>query len=145
MKYAVQPLYWALALACASASAPAQDRPPVDPHTTLTAPGPATSAVDNTRVNARDKGTATKTPQTQPNNAEDRALLAAVRQAIVADKSLSSMAHNIKIVVEGGVATLRGPVSTNDEKAKVDALTRAVHGVIAIDNQLDVKTDFSAK
>jgi hyperosmotically inducible periplasmic protein len=94
---------------------------------------------DNTGVNVRDRGAATDTPQTQPNNEADRKLLAAVRRAVVGEKSLSTSAHNVKIIVKAGVVTLRGPVKTDDEKASVQKLAQQVAGVSSVENQLDVK------
>lgn len=127
----------AVALACTGTMA-------ADPAPTMagaaSAPERTASAqADNTAINARDKGGDTKTPQTQSNNAQDRELLAAVRSSIVENKSLSTMAHNVKIVVEGGKATLRGPVKSQEEKAQIEALAKQVRGITATDNQLDVK------
>ena len=101
--------------------------------------------VDNTDINERDKGGATKTPQDQTNKTQDRQLLAEVRRAIVRDKSLSTKAHNVKILVEGGAVTLRGPVKNAGEKTKVEALAKNVNGITSTDNQLDVKTTASAR
>lgn len=72
-------------------------------------------------------------------------MLAAVRRAIVGDKSLFSMAHNVKVLVEGGAVTLRGPVRSEAEKTKVESLAKNVKGITATDNQLDVKVDLSTQ
>lgn len=107
-----------------------------------TAPqGQATPAADNTKMNNRDKGDPAQTPQTQSNAKADRELLASVRRTIVKDKSLSVTAHNIKILVEGGVVTLRGPVKSDEEKSKVEALAKSVTGVTSVDNKVDIKTN----
>ena len=59
-------------------------------------------------MNVRDKSGATQTPQTQANSSEaDRKLLAAIRRAVVGDKTLSKSAHNVKIVTKDGVVTLK--------------------------------------
>lgn len=94
---------------------------------------------DNTGINVRDRGSAMETPQTQPNAEADRKLLAAVRRAVVGDKSLSTSAHNVKIVVKGGVVTLRGPVKSDEEKTGIQNLAQQVAGVTSVENQLDVK------
>ena len=107
-----------------------------------TAPqGQATPAADNTQMNNRDKGDPAQTPQTQSNAKADRELLASVRRTIVKDKSLSVTAHNIKILVEGGVVTLRGPVKSDEEKSKVESLAKSVAGVTSVDNKVDIKTN----
>jgi osmotically-inducible protein OsmY len=95
---------------------------------------------DNTRVNARDKDGAASTPQKQSNAKADRELLAAVRKSVVNDKSLSVSAHNVKMMAADGAVTLRGPVASDDEKGKVEALVKQVSGVTSVDNQLDVKS-----
>lgn len=102
--------------------------------------GVVTKNADNTDLNTRDKSDNTLTPQKQTNSTSDLEVLAAVRNAIVNDKSLSIAAHNIKIVAVKGVVTLRGPVKGAAEKARVEELTRKVAGVSNIDNQLDIDT-----
>lgn len=143
MKPASKLLNWTLALTCASAVA--TERPPDDAKAVTASEGRSAPRVDNTTINARDKDGATKTPQDQSNRARDRELLAAVRRAIVADKSLSTMAKNIKVLVEGGTVTLRGPVKSANEKSKVDALVKSVKGITTTDNQLDVKANGSTQ
>ncbi len=134
---------WTLALTCVSALAAEQ---PVAALKPASAPqGQTSPSADNTNINERDRAGANKTPQTQSNNAQDLELLAAVRRAIVEDKSLSNMAHNVKIHVEGGAVTLRGPVKSEAEKSKVELLAKQVKGITTTDNQLDVKTDVSTK
>ena len=100
----------------------------------------ATSRADNTEMNERDKSGVTKTAQKQTNREGDRKLLAAVRRAVVDEKTLSTSAHNVKIVVFNGVVTLRGPVNNESEKIKVEELAKQVAGVINVANQLDIKT-----
>ncbi|MGO4382583.1 BON domain-containing protein [Pseudoduganella sp. RAF19] len=103
--------------------------------------GQPTPVADNTKVNSRDKVERSQTPQAQSNAKADRKLLATVRRAIFRDKSLSVMAHNIKILAEGGVVTLRGPVQSDDEKRKVEALAKSVSGVSSVDNKIDIKSN----
>ena len=129
-----------LALTVGSASALAADRPAQG-----AAPGPevqgqVTPKADNTSINVRDKDGATQTPQKQTTGADDRKLVAEVRRAIVDDKSLSTSAHNVKVVANGGVVTLRGPVTSEEEKAKVERHAQQVAGVSSVENQLDIKT-----
>lgn len=128
-----------LVLGCASALA--ADRPADSATKTPAAQGQTTPRADNTGINVRDKSGATQTPQKQAKNSEaDRKLLAAVRRAVVGDKTLSKSAHNVKIVSKDGVVTLRGPVRSEDEKGRVEKLAQQVAGVASVENQLDVKT-----
>lgn len=103
---------------------------------------PSTTGVpaDNTKINERDKSDQTLKSTNQPNNSDDVKLAAAVREAIVKDKSLSTTAHNVKLVAANGVVTLRGPVASETEKEKVGQCASSVAGVSKVDNQLDVKT-----
>ena len=143
MNTACKLLSWTLALTCVSALATEKQTDGAkvaSPSQAVTSP-----RVDNTSVNERDKGGTTRTPQDQTNQVQDRELLAAVRRVIVDDKSLSTMAHNIKILVEGGVVTLRGPVQNTAEKNKVGTLAKQVKGITSADNQLDVKATASAQ
>ncbi len=55
-----------------------------------------------------------------------------------ADKSLSTYAHNVKIISQNGTVTLRGPVRSEDEKAAIEAKAKAVAGVTAVNNELTV-------
>lgn len=96
---------------------------------------------DNTAVNQRDKAGDSMTPMDQPNNATDIKLAAAVRKAIVDDASLSTTAHNVKLIAASGVVTLRGPVTSDGEKAKVAKIVANVAGVTRVDDQLDIKTN----
>src|SRR4051794_20377725 len=65
---------------------------------------------DNTKTNQRDRNNAASTADKQKDNASDRKLTQDIRRAVVDDKSLSTYAHNVKIVTEGGMVTLKGPV-----------------------------------
>jgi hyperosmotically inducible periplasmic protein len=62
-----------------------------------------------------------------------------VRQAVVGDSSLSTNAHNVKIVTSGGTVTLRGPVKSTEEKAAIEAKAKQVAGVTRVDNLLEVE------
>lgn len=120
-----------LALALAGGAATAQNAPA----------GQATPVADNTKMNQRDKHDTQDTAQAQSNAKGDRETLAAVRRAVVQDKSLSTTAHNVKIMATGGVVTLRGPVESAEEKARVESLAKQVSGVTSVENHLDIKTN----
>ena len=61
-----------------------------------------------------------------------------IRRAVVADDSLSTNAHNVKIITVGGVVTLRGPVNSPDERSRIQEKAQQVAGVKRVDNQLEV-------
>jgi osmotically-inducible protein OsmY len=96
---------------------------------------------DNTRTNRRDRNDQNTLPMKQSNASSDVDLVGNVRQAIVGDDSLSVKAHNVKVIANGGVVTLRGPVDSAQEKARVQQLASGVRGVNRVDNRLDIETD----
>jgi hyperosmotically inducible periplasmic protein len=98
------------------------------------------TAPDDTGKNVRDRGDKTLTPMDQGGSAGDRELTATIRKAIVGDGSLSTNAHNVKIITVDGVVTLRGPVKTPAEKAAVATTAEKTKGVKRVDNQLEVET-----
>ena len=78
--------------------------------------------------------------QSQIHNAkEDRLTTAKIRKAIIADKDLSTYAHNIKIITTNGSVTLKGPVKSEDEKEKVASDAAGVVSADRITNNLTVK------
>jgi hyperosmotically inducible periplasmic protein len=94
---------------------------------------------DNSAKNKRDRSGETQTSGDQSNTKEDVDLTAAIRRAVVKDGSLSSTAKNIKIITAGQTATLRGPVNSAEEKAKVEQLAKSAAPRAKIDNQLEIK------
>lgn len=95
-------------------------------------------APDNTGTNARDRNGQTLTAGDQSGNAGDLHITQKVRKAIVADKSLSTNAHNVKVITNGGVVTLRGPVNSAQERMKLATKVAQVTGVKGVDNQLEI-------
>jgi hyperosmotically inducible periplasmic protein len=99
---------------------------------------PAQTAPDNTGRNVRDRSGATLTPGDQSESEADRTLTQRIRQAVVADDSLSTTAHNVKIITANGVVTLRGPVNSAKEKATIDAKAQQIAGATKVKNQLEI-------
>jgi hyperosmotically inducible periplasmic protein len=106
---------------------------------TLSAIAQDTPAADNTKKNQRDRSGETKTSGDQSNSSEDVKITAAIRRAVVRDHSLSMTAKNVKIITANGMVTLRGPVKSDTEKAKIVELAQSAAGNAKIDNQLEVK------
>lgn len=94
---------------------------------------------DNTAINQRDRSAETKTSGDQSNSSTDLKITQAIRQALIKDGDLSMTAKNIKVITANGQVTLRGPVKTVQEKAKIDHLAKSAAGGAKINNQLDVK------
>ena len=97
---------------------------------------PSTStAPDNSSHNKNQA----KTADSQKDTSSDREITQKIRQSIVADKSLSTYAHNVKIITQGGQVTLKGPVKNEDEKQAVASKAADVAGAEKVSNQLSVK------
>ena len=98
----------------------------------FTAPTPAqtTDAAqpDNTKTNKRDRKPGAVTADQQKMNSADRELTKKIRQAVIADKSLSTYAHNVKIVSQDGMVTLKGPVHSDAEKSTIEAKAAEIAG-----------------
>jgi hyperosmotically inducible protein len=93
---------------------------------------------DNTKVNQRDSDSAQPTADQQKENKSDREIARQIRQAIVKDKSLSTYAHNVKVIVQGGAVTLKGPVRSDEEKQSIEAKAGQVAGTDKVTDQIEV-------
>ena len=93
---------------------------------------------DNTAINERDRSNDTQTSGDQSNSSADLKITQAIRQALMKDGELSTSAKNVKVITENGQVTLRGPVKTAQEKAKVNQLAKSAAGGAPIVDQLDV-------
>ena len=100
---------------------------------------------DNSRMNKRDRAKSQKTADDQKNNKSDIQISADIRKSIVGDKSLSTYAHNVKIVTRGGMVTLKGPVRSEDEKGSVEAKAKEVAGADKVTSQITVVPAKKAK
>jgi len=108
-----------------------QTQPPDDKSTT--------AAPDNTGKNRRDRNASEPTADRQKDNNSDRELTRQIRSAITQDKSLSTYAHNIKIIAQNGTVTLKGPVKSEDEKQAIEAKAAQVAGgADKINSELEV-------
>ncbi len=93
---------------------------------------------DNTKMNQRDRDKRAITADDQKMNAADTELTRKVRKSVVADTSLSTYAHNVKIIARDGTITLRGPVRDLAEKASVAKKASAIAGVKNVTNDLEI-------
>jgi hyperosmotically inducible periplasmic protein len=89
----------------------------------------------------------TKTSKSEPtadqakNNAADRELMQKIRQAIMDDNSLSTYAHNVKVIAQNGKVTLKGPVRTAEEKKIIEQKAAEVAGPGNVVNKITVKPE----
>src|SRR6202163_2901669 len=89
---------------------------------------PSQERQDNTRINQRDRNPGEATADQQKSNPADRNLTSKIRKAIVDDKTLSTYAHNVKVISQNGTVTLKGPVRSEDEKKTIESYASKVAG-----------------
>ena len=124
VKVVFQMLLFAVALTMVSVAARAQD---------------STAPTADNKVNQRDKSKAEPTADQQKENQPDREIARQIRRSIVQDKSLSTYAHNVKIIAQNGMVTLKGPVRSDEEKTAVEAKATEIAGADKVTSQLEVK------
>ncbi len=95
-------------------------------------------APDNSKANQGDASKGATTADQQKANPADRETTRKIRSAVMKDKSLSTYAHNIKIITRDGKVTLKGPVRSEDEKAAIEAKAATVAGADNVTDQITV-------
>lgn len=93
---------------------------------------------DNTRMNKDDASKDATTADQQKMNPNDREMSRKIRAEIMKDKSLSTYAHNVKIITQDGKVTLKGPVRSRDEKASVEAKAAAIAGDGNVTSEIEI-------
>jgi hyperosmotically inducible periplasmic protein len=107
-------------------------------------PNPASSATlrqaqaDNTKMNKGDASRDATTADQQKMDPSDRAITQKIRAEIMKDKSLSTYAHNIKIITQDGKVTLKGPVRTRKEKETVEAKATTIAGDGNVTSEIEI-------
>lgn len=89
---------------------------------------------DNTARNKEMKTTADE----QSNKPNDLELTRKIRADLMANKELSTYAHNIKIITRDGNVLLRGPVRSENEKAVIDRIARTAAGATSVTNEITI-------
>jgi hyperosmotically inducible periplasmic protein len=131
MKHVLKTAFQMSALACVLALASAYTRAQ-DP--SAQQPGP-----DNTKANQRDRNKTEPTADQQKENEPDREIARKIRRSIVQDKTLSTYAHNVKIITQDGMVRLKGPVRSEEEKTAIEAKAVEIAGADKVTSQLEVK------
>lgn len=97
---------------------------------------PTATSPDNSAKNKMHK----KTADQQSEATSDRMVTKHIRQALIADHSLSTYGHNVKIITRNGMVTLKGPVHSEEEKQTIASKAAEVAGSPdKVTNQLSVK------
>ena len=104
----------------------------------IASPAIAQTPADNTKVNERDQAKGAVTADQQKDNTGDRDVTRKIRQSLMKDKTLSSYAHNVKVIAQDGQVTLKGPVRSDDERRTVEAKAIEVAGAGHVTNEMSV-------
>ena len=100
---------------------------------------------DNTKANKPDRAKGAVTADQQKENASDRQITQKIRQALLDDKSLSTYAHNVKVIAQDGQVTLKGPVRSENEKKTIEAKAIDVVGAEHVTNQITIAPSKDSK
>jgi hyperosmotically inducible protein len=93
---------------------------------------------DNTKSNKLDPSNTSATSDTQKNDSGDMKITQSIRKSLMADKTLSTYAHNVKIVTVNGKVTLNGVVRSDQEKTAIEAKAVSVAGQGSVVNNIKV-------
>lgn len=97
-----------------------------------------TKPADNSANNARDAAGHEVTPLDQSNAESDVELTRSIRKSLVDDETLGTNAQNVKVITVGGMVTLRGPVASAAEQARIVTIANDAAGVDRVVNELEV-------
>ena len=97
-------------------------------------------ASDNTKMNKAPVNSTEKssTADGQSNSASDVKITQQIRKSLMADKSLSTYGHNVKIVTVNGAVTLNGTVHSTEEKSAIATKAQAVVGDGHVTNDIKI-------
>lgn len=93
---------------------------------------------DNTGINERESSPTDITADQQSQTKEDLEITQKIRQAVIDDKSLSTYAHNVKIITIDGIVTLKGPVRSVDEKRTIEEKAGQIAGQNRIKSEIEI-------
>lgn len=98
----------------------------------------AAQAPDNSKTNRRDERRQAVTAEEQSNRKEDIELARKIRAEISSHGEFSTYAKNVKVITQDGVAVLRGPVRTTEEKLAIEEIAQKHAGAEKVKSHLEV-------
>jgi hyperosmotically inducible periplasmic protein len=101
--------------------------------------GSPSQAPDNAAANRPGNSPDANRADQQGFSESDREITRKIRKAVIADKSLSTYAHNVKIISRNGVVTLKGPVRSDQEKNAIDSAATQIAGAVNVKDELTIK------
>lgn len=103
----------------------------------------ATGSEKNSVDTKRDVRRTGPVADNQKNDKADLDVVKKIRQAIVDDKSLSTYAHNVKVISQKGTVTLRGWVRSEEEKRVVESKAQEVAGAANVKSDVKIRKEKS--
>ena len=107
------------------------------PTATASAPVAAAGAAADTLK--LERPSTALTAMDQSNDETDLKTTQRIRQAVMGDRTLGFTAKNVKIITRGGKVTLRGPVSSDQERASIEAAAKRIAGDTQVDDQIEIR------
>jgi osmotically-inducible protein OsmY len=89
-------------------------------------------------VISRTTSTTADDQNMRPNDVE---LTSRIRRELMKKESLSTFGRNVKIITENAAVTLRGPVSSAEEKLKVEQTAYDCAGKLFVTSYLELKNN----
>src|ERR1700678_1950064 len=100
---------------------------------------PNNPQADNTKMNQGDRSPNAVTADQQKMNPGDRETTKQIRQAIEKDKSISTYGHNVKVITQNGMVTLKGPVRSEEEKKAIEQKAAQIAGADKVTSEIDIQ------
>jgi len=75
-------------------------------------------------------------PGTPGSHNTDIQITQGIRKGIYSDTALPNTSKNISVLTVRGHVTLRGNVNNINDRARIEAITKSIPGVLSIDNQI---------
>lgn len=97
----------------------------------------AAQNADNSGANKQPENKMQTADQAK-NSKSDLRMMKQIRRAIVKDKSLSTNAHNVKVVAADGKVTLSGPVKSDEEKKTIEQKATEIAGAGNVTNEMTI-------
>lgn len=97
----------------------------------------AAQNADNSGANKQPENKMQTADQAK-NSKTDLRMMKQIRRAIVKDKSLSTNAHNVKVVAADGKVTLSGPVKSDEEKKTIEQKATEIAGAGNVNNEMTI-------
>jgi osmotically-inducible protein OsmY len=94
---------------------------------------------DDTQANRPGNTPTAARADQQGQSAQDRELARKIRRAVVTDKSLSTYAHNVKIIAQNGTVTLKGPVRSEQERSAITEKATQIAGAEHVKDEMSVR------